>query len=95
MLSGIADFRNRLIKLRNDFPEGIKHMILGAGYCPLCKKCSYIDGVKCKRPNDAFISMEACGIDVMRLMKENKLKYNNGKNTVTYIGAVIYDSCSI
>lgn len=94
MLSGMVDFRNRLIRLRKDFPKGMSYFILGAGYCPLCKECSYIAGEECKRPDDAFVSMEASGIDVVRLMKENDLKYHHGVNTVTYIGAVIYDAQS-
>jgi predicted metal-binding protein len=92
MLSGLVDFRHRLIRLRKDFPESTKYLILGAGHCHLCKECSYLAGEKCKRPADAFVSMEACGIDVIRLMKDNYLKYHNGANTVTYIGAVLYDT---
>lgn len=92
MLSGMVDFRNKLVAMRKDFPEDMTYMILGAGSCPLCKECGYIVGEKCKRPDDAFLSMEACGIDVVRLMKDNDLKYHHGVNTVTYIGAVIYDA---
>jgi predicted metal-binding protein len=91
MVLGIADFRKRLLKLKKALPEGKPYKILGAGSCMLCKKCSYRDGEPCIRPEDAFVSVEACGIDVMRLMSDNGLKYNNGKDTVTYIGAIIYD----
>lgn len=90
MVSGIVDFRDKLINMKNDFPKDFKHMILGAGSCLLCERCAYIDGEKCRKPEDAFLSVEACGIDVVRLMKDNGLKYHNGANTVTYIGAVIY-----
>lgn len=90
MMSGLADFRHRLIGLRKDFPDNRTYLILGAGHCHLCKECGYITGEKCKRPDDAFVSMEACGIDVVRLMKDNDLKYHHGVNTVTYIGAVFY-----
>ncbi len=92
MLSGVVDFRTSLLNMKKDFHEGFQFLILAAGSCFLCKKCGYLDGVKCKHPDDAFISVEACGIDVMGLMKDNGLKYNNGQNTVTYIGAVLYDS---
>ena len=90
MVAGVVDFRNRLIGLRKDFPESMTVMILGAGPCALCKECAYLKGEACKRPDDAFVSMEACGIDVVQLMKDNDLKYHNGQNTVTYIGAVLY-----
>ncbi len=90
MMSGIMDFRDTLINMKNDFPKDFKYMILGAGSCLVCERCAYIEGEKCRKPEDAFLSVEACGIDVVRLMKDNGLKYHNGVNTVTYIGAVIY-----
>jgi len=90
MVDGISDFRSRLVKMKHDFPEDGEFMILGVGSCLLCEKCAYIDGKKCKNPEDAFISVEASGIDVMRLMKDNGLNYHNGPKTVTYIGMVFY-----
>lgn len=92
MVDGISDFRSRLIMMKNDFPDDTEFMILGAGSCLLCEKCAYIDGEKCKNPEDAFISVEASGIDVMRLMKDNGLNYHNGPKTVTYIGMVLHNS---
>jgi hypothetical protein len=38
-----------------------------------------------------IVSLEACGIDVMRLMKVNGLPYYGGPNTVTYIGGLAFD----
>ena len=90
MIEGAKDFSKTLIKMKSSFNSKINHMILGAGACSLCEKCAYIDGEKCRRPSDALISVEASGIDVMKLMKDNGLKYNNGKNTVTYIGLVFF-----
>ncbi|MFC1532843.1 DUF2284 domain-containing protein [Thermodesulfobacteriota bacterium] len=67
----------------------LKFKILGAGGCSQCKQYTYIDEEPCRRPDDALVSLEACGIDVIRLMKDNGLKYYNGKNTVTYIGGIM------
>jgi hypothetical protein len=49
-----------------------------------------MDGEPCRFPEKAISSVEACGIDVMSLSKSAGVRYNNGKNTVTYIGAVLY-----
>jgi len=93
MLAGIVDFQKTLIGLKEDlaaqFP-GKRHLVLGAGSCFICEKCTYVDGDPCRSPEKAFPSVEACGIDVMSLSKSAGVKYNNGENTVTYIGIILY-----
>ncbi len=93
MLEGIADFQKTLVGLKEDlsdeFPEK-RHLVLGAGSCFICKRCTYMDGDLCRFPEKAFPSVEACGIDVMSLSKSAGVRYNNGKNTITYIGVVLY-----
>jgi len=93
MVEGIADFQKTLVGLKEDLAEkfrGERYLLLGAGSCFICKKCTYIDGEPCRFPEKAFPSVEACGIDVMSLSKSAGVRYNNGKNTVTYIGVVLY-----
>ncbi|MFZ7120105.1 MAG: DUF2284 domain-containing protein [Eubacteriaceae bacterium] len=90
MMEGVSDFKEKLQKIKKEISKEIDFTVLGVGGCTLCKKCAIVDGEPCRRPNDAIISCEACGINVMSLMKENNLKYNNGPNTVTYIGGVLY-----
>ena len=93
MLEGIVDFQKTLVGLKEDlqdeFPEK-RPLLLGAGSCFICKKCTYIDGEPCRFPEKAIPSIEACGVDVMSLSKSAGVKYNNGKNTVTYIGVILY-----
>jgi predicted metal-binding protein len=86
-----SDFDGRLAALRDDFPPDLDHMLLGAGSCQLCNSCTYVDGKPCRRPEDMIVSLEACGIDVMSLMKVNGLPYYGGPKTVTYIGGVAFD----
>jgi predicted metal-binding protein len=95
MLNGMADFQKTLLRLK----EGVlaqspqkKILLLGAGACRFCEKCSYQDGEPCRFPDKAFPSLEACGIDVMSLSREVGVNYHNGKNTVTYIGVVLTNS---
>lgn len=90
MKKGAADFQDRLQTVRRMLKEAdFDFMVLGAGGCHLCPKCSYTEGEPCRRPGEAIISCEAYGIDVMSLMKKHDLKYNNGPNTVTYIGGIL------
>jgi predicted metal-binding protein len=92
-IEGIRDFQKTLAGLKEDvearFP-GKRFLFLGAGGCFICDKCTYPEGKPCRFPEKAFHSLEACGIDVMSLSKSTGLKYNNGKNTITYIGGILF-----
>ena len=90
MMEAGKDFANKLLELKKDIGKEKDLMFLGAGGCRVCETCAYIEDKQCRRPDDAIISCEAHGIDVMSLMKKNGMKYNNGKNTVTYIGMILY-----
>lgn len=89
MMAGAEDFNSRLITLQAKLKDQQSFLILGAGSCTLCKKCTYPE-TPCRRPDEAIVSAEAYGIDVMKLMRDNGLNYNNGPDTVTYIGGVLY-----
>lgn len=90
MTEGIKDFQERLVKLNKTLKgSGTPYLILGAGGCSLCAKCTYPEQ-PCRRPDDMIISLEAYGIEVIKVMKDNGLKYNNGPNTMTYMGGVLY-----
>lgn len=75
--------------------ESVKKMtddilLLGGGGCRVCDKCTKLDNLPCRRPDDAIASMEAYGIDVYRTTEPTNLKYINGQNTVTYFGIVLF-----
>ena len=91
MVAGCKAFQHDLVRLKRLFvSHGImeKYLVLGAGGCQLCDSCAYPQGEPCRNPDDAIVSVEACGIDVMSLVKNHGLKYYNGPNTVTYIGGI-------
>ena len=93
MLDGMADFQKTLLKLKKDIAVKLPEkelFLLGAGACSICEKCSLIDGEPCLFPDKAFPSLEACGIDVIKLSRDVGVNYNNGKNTVTYLGVVLH-----
>jgi predicted metal-binding protein len=91
MIAACKLFQEDLVQLKRSLavkggPE--RFLVLGAGGCQLCNSCAYPQGEPCRNPDEAIVSVEACGIDVMSLMKSHDLKYYNGPNTVTYIGGV-------
>ena len=93
MMTGAIEFKNRLQSMKKEIGNHLAppdFLMLGMGSCNLCETCTYPCGEPCRHPEDAIVSLEACGIDVMRLMKDNGLKYYNGKNTVTFIGGLFF-----
>lgn len=64
---------------------------LSAGCCSYCPKCAYLDGESCRHPEEAMASIEAYGIDAVRLTKDSGLPYHSGKNTVSYVGLILFN----
>lgn len=83
--------RNLLAKLRDAFPAQ-EFLALSAGCCSFCEKCAYLEEQPCRHPDQALSSVEAYGMIVAELQKSTGLPYNNGKNTVTYVGMILFDS---
>lgn len=70
----------------------IKEMLpLGAGPCTYCERCASLDEEECRFPDHAVASLESHGIDVGALVKMCDMPYSDGKNTVTFAGAVFYN----
>ena len=64
-------------------------LILSAGACELCKTCTYPDA-PCRFPEKALVSVEACGIDVNKTLVNCGLHYNNGPDTISYVGMILF-----
>ncbi|HWR40750.1 MAG TPA: DUF2284 domain-containing protein [Patescibacteria group bacterium] len=63
---------------------------LNAGSCEFCSRCAYLDHEKCRSPENAFASVEAYGIDVFHLETALGIPYDNGENTVSYVGLILF-----
>lgn len=63
---------------------------LAGGACQVCERCSRLDNILCRKPQQATSSLEAYGIDVPKLATLCELKYINGANTVTYFGVFLF-----
>jgi len=67
-----------------------KALYLGAGGCGMCDECAKRRGEPCVDPENAIVSLEAYGVNVSRLAAVSDMKYINGKDTVTYFGAIFF-----
>jgi len=66
-------------------------LLLGAGSCSICNQCAYTKGEPCCFPEEALASMEAYGIDVVKLAKDHDFPYHHGSGTVSYVGLLLYN----
>ncbi len=65
-----------LAQFPNAFP-------MTAGSCSRCEKCTYPEA-PCRFPDKVFPSMEACGLMVNQVCKDNGMKYNHGRHTISF-----------
>jgi predicted metal-binding protein len=63
-------------------------LALGCGGCGFCPTCTCPDA-PCRFPEEALASVEGYGLDVKALVESVGLHYINGKNTVSFVGAVL------
>ena len=62
---------------------------MGAGACRRCEECTYPDQ-PCRFPDRMITSMEASGLFVSQVCKDNALPYYYGENTVAYCSCILY-----
>jgi predicted metal-binding protein len=82
-------FRALLGNIRGKYPSE-DLLPLNAGCCSICEKCAYPDGEPCRHPDQAVSSVEAYGMNVIALEKSAGIPYYNGKNTITYVGLILF-----
>jgi len=61
---------------------------MGTGGCQKCQKCTYPDE-PCRFPDRLTYSMEACGLFVSKVVTDNGMSYNHGKDTICYTAAFL------
>jgi predicted metal-binding protein len=88
MLKSLADLESKIF-LRGHR----KALAFSGGHCNLCRVCNIRSG-KCRKPEIARPSMEACGIDVFETARKAGYEISilkNKKSTFTYFGMIIVD----
>jgi predicted metal-binding protein len=63
---------------------------LNAGCCNVCARCAYLDKEPCRFPDQAVASVEAYGIDVMKMEIAAGIPYYNGKGTYSFVGLILF-----
>lgn len=76
------------------FDEKIKefltdYLLLSNEGCGRCTKCTYPDD-PCRFPEYLHHSIEGYGFNIYELAETAGLKYNNGENTVTFFGGLLF-----
>lgn len=95
MIRGMMDFKQTAHKLDSAIKPYLKdYLILSNEGCGTCKDCTYPEA-PCRFPQQLHHSIEGYGIIVSDLAKQAGLSYNNGENTVTYFGALLFNDNSI
>ena len=63
-------------------------LCLGSGGCRICAACAYPE--PCRFPAEACASMEAYGLFVTQVCRDNGLSYHYGEHTVTYTACILF-----
>lgn len=93
---GMQAASNRHAKLSETFrgivaENTLEYLELTAGGCNICKQCAKLHDEPCRFPEKAISSLEAYCMQVSQLAEVCGMKYINGKDTVTYFGAYLYN----
>ncbi len=72
-------------EIRKVYPQAL---CLGAGGCRICSSCAYPK--PCRFPEQALSSMEAYGLFVTQVCRDNHLDYYYGPKTITYTACVLF-----
>ena len=87
---GGADFRSRVEQLAQQADKYLpRYLMMANGGCRRCEKCTYPDS-PCRFPDQVFHSMSGYMFTVSAVANLAGLKYNNGPDTVTFFGAILF-----
>ena len=92
MEEGAKKFKKIVFDCKKIFSEAYngEFLVLGAGGCRTCEKCTYPDS-ECRHPEDIIHSMEAYCMNVMELTREAGLDYHWSNGKVYYAGMILYN----
>lgn len=90
MRFGMMDFKEAVDVFEEEI-RGIlpNYRLLSNEGCGRCKKCTYPEA-PCRFPDKLHGSLEGYGFIVTELAKAANMRYNNGPNSVTFFGALLY-----
>lgn len=81
----LAAFHRFAEEIRKDYPDAL---CLGSGGCRICGRCALPE--PCRFPEKACASMEAYGLFVTQVCRDNGVPYYHGPKTITYTACVLF-----
>ena len=91
MMAAEKKHKDNFVRLCDELAGEFPGMLaLGAGSCTRCRECSYPDA-PCRQPDKRISSMEAYGMMVMDVCRDNGLKYNYGSDKVAFTGCFLLE----
>lgn len=98
MTEGLLDFKKRADVFQQNLKDILSDFLLLSNEgCARCSQCTY-PTAPCRFPDLLHHSLEGYGFVVNELAAEAGIHYNNGVNTVTYFGALLFkenEYCSL
>ena len=90
VMESAKEHGRHFVALADALREAGEHIFpMGAGSCRRCEKCTYPDQ-PCRFPDRMITSMEASGLFVSQVCKDNHLPYYYGENTVAYTSCILF-----
>ena len=90
MVEGLRDFKRLVDRFQQQITNILSdYLLLSNEGCGRCSSCTYPDE-PCRFPHLLHHSLEGYGFIVNELASEAGICYNNGANTVTYFGALLF-----
>jgi predicted metal-binding protein len=63
---------------------------MGTAGCHRCEKCTYPDA-PCRFPDEISPPMEACGLMVSQICKDNQVPYYYGKDGISFTSCYLFN----
>ena len=90
MGEGLRDFKKTTDRFHKDLDSVLSgFLLLSNEGCGRCARCTYPDE-PCRFPELLHHSLEGYGFVVSELAREAGVRYNNGPDTVTFFGALLF-----
>lgn len=91
MTAGMRDFKLVVDRFQQSIQPCLSDFLLLSNEgCGRCDACTYPDA-PCRYPNLLHHSLEGYGFIVSELASAAGIRYNNGPDTVTYFGALLFN----
>ena len=90
MIEGMFQFKRMVDQLDDEIKDILnQYQLLSNEGCGRCDNCTW-PYASCRFPDKLYHSIEGYGFQINQLAEQAGIRYNNGQNTVTYFGALLF-----